>query len=425
MKFKGYNLLNRVYKRILEMGLLDTFMYSIVYGAKYVYSRFVMPYSLKKRIAGRIAQINDGFNIFDIRASTLNYIESMRQKSEPYGRYKYASCQQKPVLYASIYATLTRHLYKDFEALTKEQRDEWIGYIKSFQCEDGWFRDPEIDCELADSVDWWGWRHLTFHAVMALACLGGVADKEFKILEFFKNENYIEKWFFDLNITQDPSSLTNAHMPLYVVTLLQYARDYQGAKWADTAIYKIICLLNQQQDIKTGCWCTSNGRKNLINEGVKIAYHFWIFYFYDKYPINYMEVAIDSILSTQNKFGGFDNSDNSSACDDIDSIDPLCRLAKLTEYKKDYIKNTLYCAVPWVLANINEDGGFVFKRGEAFQYGHKKMYSGIDESNMFATWFRTLSLAYIGKCFPDSWSGKFDWQFEEIPGLQFWYETKQ
>jgi hypothetical protein len=48
------------------------------------------------------------------------------------------------------------------------------------------------------------------------------------------------------------------------------------------------------------------------------------------------------------------------------------------------------------------------------------MYSGKDESNIFATWFRTLSLAYIGRGFPDSWAGGFDWHFEKVPGLQFW-----
>ena len=51
------------------------------------------------------------------------------------------------------------------------------------------------------------------------------------------------------------------------------------------------------------------------------------------------------------------------------------------------------------------------------------MFSGINESNMFATWFRTLSLAYIGKALPDSWAGEFDWCFEKIPGLQFWYDN--
>jgi len=422
LKFTSTNLLIRVYDRVVKKGLLNT----LVYSARYVYSRarllVVIPNDLKNRIAERTAQIKHGLTVYEIRARTLKYIESMRQQGKPYGRYKYAACQQKPILYASVYAALTRHLYGDLAGLTAQERGEWIGYIKSFQCEDGLFRDPEVDCELADSVAWWGWRHLTFHAVMALACLGGVADNAFKFLESFKNDDFIESWLNDMHITQYPSPQMNVHLPLCVVALLQYARDYQGMEWANSSVRKIIGLLDLQQDPKTGCWCTGNGRSDLINEGVKIAYHLWVFYFYDKYLVKHLEVAIDSLLSTQNKFGGFDYSANSSACDDIDSIDPLCRMTKLTQYRKNDIKNALYRAVPWVLANMNQDGGFVFKRGESFQYGHEKMYSGMDESNMFATWFRTLSLAYIGKCLPDSWLGEFDWHFEKIPGLQFWHD---
>lgn len=421
MNLKKQSIFSKAYARVRKDGLLST----IAFGARYVYSRFrllTLPFNLKRRVATRKIEIRDGLTMSDVRARSLHFVESMRLKEEPYGRYRYAACQKSPILYASVFAALTRHLYGDLAGLTAQQRGEWIGYIKSFQCEDGWFRDPEVDCELADSVDWWGWRHLTFHTVMALACLGGVADKEFEILESFRNEAYIEKWFYDLHITQDPSPLMNAHLPLYVVTLLQYARDYQGVEWADLAVRKIIDLLNLQQDPKTGCWCTANGQPDLINEGVKIAYHFWVFYFYDKFPVKHLESAINSILFTQNKFGGFDYSINSSACDDIDSIDPLCRMTKLTQYRETDITKALYQAVPWILANMNQDGGFVFKRGQPFLYGHEKMYSAADESNMFATWFRTLSLAYIGKCLPESFPGGFAWHFEKIPGLQFWYE---
>lgn len=421
MKLGVFALVRRVFERIREEGFLNTISLMPGFACRIVILLF-LPYRLHKRIADSLSQMKNGLNIFGTRLHTLSYIEGMRVQGSPYGMYKYAGCQRNPVLYASVFAALTRHLYGDLTRLTTQQRNEWIGYIKSFQCDDGWFRDPAVDCELADSVDWWGWQHLSFLTVMALTCLGGVADKEFKFLEPFKNEAYIEKWFYDLHITQDPSPLLNAHLLLYVVSMLQYVRDYQCMEWADWAVRKIIGLLDIEQDPKTGCWCTANGRPDLINEGVKIAYHFWVLFFYDKYLVKHLEAAIDSLLSTQNNFGGFDYSVNSSACDDIDSIEPLCRMTKLTQYRKADIKTALCRAVPWVLANMNKDGGFVFKRGQALQYGHVKMYSGIGESNMFATWSRTLSLAYIGKCLSNSWPGGFDWHFEKIPGLQFWYD---
>jgi hypothetical protein len=53
-------------------------------------------------------------------------------------------------------------------------------------------------------------------------------------------------------------------------------------------------------------------------------------------------------------------------------------------------------------------------------YGHENMFSGVNESALFPTWFRTLSLAYLGKVLPESNVGRFHWQFNDCPGYQFW-----
>ena len=70
---------------------------------------------------------------------------------------------------------------------------------------------------------------------------------------------------------------------------------------------------------------------------------------------------------------------------------------------------------------MNDDGGFVFQRGEPLVYGHERMSSKADESTMFPTGFRTLSLAYLAQALPHSVVGGFGWQFPRCPGLQFWY----
>ncbi|MCS7180125.1 MAG: hypothetical protein N2589_04195 [bacterium] len=45
------------------------------------------------------------------------------------------------------------------------------------------------------------------------------------------------------------------------------------------------------------------------------------------------------------------------------------------------------------------------------------MYSKINESSMFATWFRTLSISLIGKVIKKLDIG---WKFVNCPGFQFW-----
>jgi hypothetical protein len=69
---------------------------------------------------------------------------------------------------------------------------------------------------------------------------------------------------------------------------------------------------------------------------------------------------------------------------------------------------------------MNEDGGFVFERDKPFQYGHKLMSSKANESAMFPTWFRVLSLAYLSQVIDDPSLAKIDWNFIDCPGYQFW-----
>ena len=93
----------------------------------------------------------------------------------------------------------------------------------------------------------------------------------------------------------------------------------------------------------------------------------------------------------------------------------------MTDYRKQDIKDALLKAVPWILYNQSVDGGFVFRRDEKLNYGHPFTSSIKNESNLFATWFRLLSLAYISKVLPDEpfFEGR-KINFIKVPGYQFW-----
>jgi len=356
-------------------------------------------------------------NIEEIRERTLKYIENLRIKENSYGQYRYCSRQKLPVLYASCYAALTRHLYRDLESLTEKQRKEWVEYIQSFQSDNGLFRDPNIENDIAENSDWWGWRHLTVHALMALNALGAVAKKRLMILEPFKNATFAIQWLESKDWTFDPATTSNEVQNYF--TILQYMRDFHHEGWANKILRITYQWLNEKQDHETGLWGVRPDSPLALSEGVQTGYHIWLLYFYDKEPIQYVDQIIDTCLATQNTFGGFGVPLNSSACEDIDSIDPLVRLGFLTDYRKRDIIKALEETLPWVLVNMNKDGGFVFRRMEPFTYGHPLMFSGKNVSALFPTWFRTLSLAYISRGIPDCLLGKFDWQFLNCPGYQF------
>ena len=370
-----------------------------------------------------------GWTMKKIRAKTLEYIEGMRFSGEPYGRYRYATGMPKPTLYSSTYAAMTRHLYRDLGSLSASQRKEWIEHLQSHQDDDGLFRDPLIYDQgwYKGDPEWCGRRHLSCHVVTALSCLGAVAKKPMRFLEPFLEPGGLVKWIESRNWQHRPSFVGNE--VLNVGTLMQYARDFQNDDRCAAAVKTMLDWMNtHHMNPETGLWggLDLNHRQQL-SRAVQAGYHFWLLYFYDGVPIPYPKRVVDYCLRTQNEAGGFGlgvhnpgNPLNSSACEDIDSIDPLGRLMLAYPYRRDDIRRALDRGLARVLVNQNPDGGFVFMRQSAFTYGHPLMAAGHDQSAMFPTWFRTLTLAYLGKYLPDSIVGSFDWQFCDCPGVQFW-----
>jgi len=374
--------------------------------------------TLLKRRMSRHGTYLPARNITEIREKTLRYVESMRIQGRPHGQYRYSASNEDPVLYASTYACLVRHLYGDVDRLSEQEKREWVDYMQSHQSDDGLFRDPAIGNRLANSVDWWGWRHLTVHVTLALAALGAVAQRRFQFLERFRDRGCMPRWVESRRWKDNPANVSNEIQNFG--TLLQYTRDFQGETWAENALNDLFDGLDAVQDSETGLWGNRFDTPALLSNGVQAGYHLWLLYFYDRKPLRFVERIVDNCLATQNELGGFGPFLNSSACEDIDSIDPLARLYFVTSYGKGRIHSSMERALNWVLANMNTDGGFVFRRYEPFLYGHGSMFSGTNRSAMFPTWFRTLSFAWLGKVLPSSIVGGFDWRFVECPGYQFW-----
>ncbi|HVN76670.1 MAG TPA: hypothetical protein VMT19_10165, partial [Thermoanaerobaculaceae bacterium] len=84
-----------------------------------------------------------------LTASALGYTERLRVPGVPYGRYLYRE-RGVPVLYASVFAALLRHLAGDLESLTEQERSEWVSYVNSFQSADGLYRDPAVQSAQAE-----------------------------------------------------------------------------------------------------------------------------------------------------------------------------------------------------------------------------------------------------------------------------------
>lgn len=316
---------------------------------------------------------------------------------------------------------MTRSLLDDLGGLSPSQRAGWVDYFNAHQDDDGLFRDPVIFGQgwYKDDPLWCGRAHLTCHVLPALTCLGAKAKKPFAWLERFYD---VAAWLPKQNWNDWAGCADNEIMN--VGTILQYSRDAHGDTRARKAVeFLLDWMAKHHLDPDTGLWGSLGAASPISrSKSVQAAYHLWPLFFYDGKPIPHMERAMDTVLATQNELGGFGcgvhngiTPIHSSACEDIDSIDPLVRMSRRSDYRRNDVFEALNRALPWVKQNQMPDGGFVFMLDQPFEYGHPELAGGKNVGAMFPTWFRTLSLAMLGKALN---FGR--WNIVDCPGYQFW-----
>jgi hypothetical protein len=291
--------------------------------------------------------------------------------------------------------------------------------------EDGLFKDPAVASYNDDSIDWWGWRHLTAHAVNAL----GLFDEKARHPLYFSRSLWpsgaVTAWLDSLDWVLDPASTSNAVMNYGVA--LQYERDFMQSSEAGRAVDELFDWLDSHCDPETGTWGVQARTLEGRSLAVQTAYHMWVMYFYDHRPVPSLTAAIDACLATQTRHGGFGYLHNTSACEDIDSIQPLAWFSRFTDYRRGEVVEALRAAWTWSAANQMRDGGFVFRIGESFGYGPSPEFcSGRNRSAMFPTWFRSLALAYIRKAVGRELGlQELAVHLGSSPGCQSWSDTER
>jgi prenyltransferase beta subunit len=344
----------------------------------------------------------------------LSFVRSMNMGGH---RYRYSPSVEKPTLYASVYACLTLSLLGEIDNLGKDERRSWADYFDKFQSPiDGLFRDKVVLNNIFEDSDWWGARHLILHIMTAYAALGHLPKYPFLYLQEYKDTENIRQWLDKQNWQSEISHANDIDNKIMNITCaLQYERDFRNDFAADDAVAFIQKYLSEKKNPENGLWGKFKSNDPIaLSRAVQFAYHLYPIYFYDSQHIDMIEKIIDCVLKTQNDLGGYGVQQNSSACEDLDSIYLLYRLSLTTNYRNDEAKLSIKRALAWIFSNQNDDGGFVFRRNEPLLYGHFLMSSKKNESSMFATWFRVLSIAYAMR-----FLGVFSYQLIRCPGYQF------
>lgn len=335
------------------------------------------------------------------KSEVLDYVESMRVSEFD---YKFSASAPGPCLYGSIYACMLRGMFGELDQADADYKVRWRAYFDNFQCEvDGHFRDPILAGPSYEGhAGWgagWGKTHLAGHIIIAYARLGWAPKYPFRFLEPYYDASYLKDWLNRFDFSSNVWSQSNYIMNLCI--LLQFARDYMGDVRAAKPVRQILAWLQASQRADTGMWHKYEiSSYPEIGDAIRGAYHFYPLFVYDRIEVPYREAIIDTVLQSQNDWGCF-NPENlpAGACEDIDALEPLVRFShEVPHHRQTDVKLALRRAFIWLQCCHNPDGGYVSIPLNACHYGgHPYTTSVVGESNLFATWFRSLCLAYLSE----------------------------
>jgi len=171
--------------------------------------------------------------------------------------------------------------------------------------------------------------------------------------------------------------------------------------------------------------------------------------------IPHIERVVDSTLKLICRDGLFVyGGGGGCSCEDMEAVDILIRCSLSTKYREDEIKKSMIHTAAMLSACQSRDGGFswriqpkindFFKTSfdRHFFYGklydhfykalHRSHYKStyyysslncypfkINQSDMWSSWFRPLTLVFIAKRYPDEFYEPCTWNCPSWPGLGF------
>ncbi len=325
------------------------------------------------------------------------FLESMSSEKEG---YRYSADSVSASIYGTVYAFLTKSMLGELDTLTEDEKDEWAQFFDSFQSkDDGLFYDSSLNSKTFVQSDWWGARHLAVHMIAAYSCINRTPRHRFHFLKDYHNTDYIEQWLDAYDWTSNEIGNTDLDNKIMNITcLLQYERDtYEDSK-SKISVDFIKDYLLRKINPELGIWGEEPSNKVELSRMVQYAYHLLTIFVYDEDFRFDRAKIVDLALATQNSLGGFGVAPNSSACEDMDSAYILVNLSSgLDEPMQEKVSLALTKFYDWVFLNQAKDGGFVFRREEAFWYGSDNTFSGKNKGAMLPTWFRILSILIVAK----------------------------
>jgi hypothetical protein len=387
-----------------------------------------------------------------LRERVLGWLDTMRIPAAA-GVYR-LNRGVPPSPFASCFAVFVRHLFDDLRSLSSAERVTWLEALQAYQDPStGLFSDAAHAArspDAAHNVEHLN-RQLTTFCLSAVHVLGGQPLYPLHFLEQWKDPDKLCAWLDRLDWTNPWNSSNKA---MFLGIFLLYERDFACDPRSRRAVDAWFAWHDRHQNPTTGFW--GRGRRAEYIDGMGGAYHQFILYHYAKRPLRYAQQIVDRTLLLQQPDGLYSPHLGGATCNELDAVDILVHLHRRHDYRRPEIEVALRRILAGTLANQNPDGGFCWGHPRVFSprnywrltadvFRHRSLYfwylnwraaaalhlrwpvrlhtgwadqpRAWNESSIFDTWFRCLSLAEISQVLPDTPFAAMHWNFLSVPGL--------
>jgi len=372
-----------------------------------------------------------------LKSDVLNWMETLRVPGSCC-RYRFSAFTDDTI-FSTCFALFVLDLFKETDSFTDKQRQEWISHIQGFQNEQYGYFEPET-CYHQDKER--NLYQLSCFCLSALGLLGTEPRCPIAFIEQWETPDDVKEYLYVRGCHEGRPGSGNKAMFLAIFLTYEYLRTKEGH-----LLEKINAWFEFHDRTQNphGFWGKNRG--SYYFHGLQNGFHQLLVYFYWRRPINHLDKIVDVALSIQDRDGYFAPTPGGEACHDYDTIHILVNAYKILDQRYTEVAESLKRAFHAILRNKNHDGGFCQSkrslesvidlvkscqflisggkprlwyerlrrctgrvlRGESLVItGWTEKGRRWNESNLWDTWFRCLSLAEIASTIG----------LEDSPGLE-------
>ena len=354
---------------------------------------------------------------------------------------------QRSSLFTSLFALFIYDLFDEVKNWSAKYRQAWTDYILDFQDQKtGYFIDHSLNISNS-SINKKGLYQLNTFCLSALGILGAKPKYSLRFLKEYSKPEYLKKYLKEYRcLNGSPGS---GNFAMFLGVFLSYG--YKNNKNVQNKIIlKDWFKKHDDQIKKNGTWGDSYADHTVW--GFQNALHQLIIYNFWKKATPNITTLIKKVLSLQDKEGHYGHLPGGSGCFDYDASFILLRFSSERHFKQVYNQSLkLYNSI---LLSQNNDGGFCetnkypknliqlligvknysndynlislvyrlremvrhFKKEKQYHSNHwsEELYK-LEESDLWNTWFRLLTIAQIEKTYIKN----VKWNFHKTIGLGY------